>query len=509
MPVNPFLESRYETKRGVVDRFLHAQRGLVNFAAFGMLNSMGSLPQREGSISPITSKPSRFSNSMATTDDQHFLLMFIMGTYFGPDLEEENPKKSSLQRIAEGLPPYSSDQLSGSHMKRMEVEQIYYYVLREADQSVIVKPPSLHKFLQGSLFPPTCNLTDGDHQFLDLFPPHLHQQKRIKNRHRIIENIVFINDPEISYLKPKDLERFKRLAKIENLSLDRDAAKLHDGIGVAGYVDDPLVKEANGKLPLRRSSRKPRKKRHPSDYLDLDVDQPLAALFDFRHRSRPHCSIPLTSAPCHSLTSFPSKKRVGSVDKVGSAMLFFPSHPTTDEWNNIVKASKAGIALTGSIADKPAGPTIGLVDIGVCEDAYLFRMSLPGVRKDERDFSCEVESDGRVLIKGVTTTGEKLVFRHSQVFEMQTQNHCPPGRFSVSFQLPGPVEPQEFTGNFGSDGILEGVEKWHPLVTGLKKLLIFAMSQEVLSAQIQNLNTGNPVYRWWCRLHEKVAAGGN
>jgi hypothetical protein len=27
----------------------------------------------------------------------------------------------------------------------------------------------------------------------------------------------------------------------------------------------------------------------------------------------------------------------------------------------------------------------------------------------------------------------------------------------VSFQLPGRVEPREFSGNFGSDGILEGI----------------------------------------------------
>ena len=73
------------------------------------------------------------------------------------------------------------------------------------------------------------------------------------------------------------------------------------------------------------------------------------------------------------------------------------------------------------------------------------------------DFSCEVESDGKVLIRGATTTGEKTVYRYSQMFEMQTQNLCPPGRFSISFKLPGPVDPQQFSGNFGIDGILEGI----------------------------------------------------
>jgi hypothetical protein len=73
------------------------------------------------------------------------------------------------------------------------------------------------------------------------------------------------------------------------------------------------------------------------------------------------------------------------------------------------------------------------------------------------EFSCEVEIDGKVLIRGVTTTGEKTVYRYSQVFDMQTQNLCPPGHFSISFQLPGPVDPQQFCGNFGTDGILEGI----------------------------------------------------
>lgn len=73
------------------------------------------------------------------------------------------------------------------------------------------------------------------------------------------------------------------------------------------------------------------------------------------------------------------------------------------------------------------------------------------------DFSCEVESDGRVLIKGVTSMGEKTVEKYSQVFEMQSQNLCPPGPFSLSFKLPGPVDPQQFLGTFATDAIFEGI----------------------------------------------------
>lgn len=71
-------------------------------------------------------------------------------------------------------------------------------------------------------------------------------------------------------------------------------------------------------------------------------------------------------------------------------------------------------------------------------------------------FSCDIEPTGKVIIKGITATGERIVRRHSQVFEMRTRNLCPPGHFSVSFELPGPVDEQRCTLSFGVDGILEG-----------------------------------------------------
>lgn len=58
----------------------------------------------------------------------------------------------------------------------------------------------------------------------------------------------------------------------------------------------------------------------------------------------------------------------------------------------------------------------------------------------------------------MTSTGEKTVKKHNMVFQMQSQNLCPPGEFSVSFQLPGPIDNQVTT-VFGSDGTFEGVVK--------------------------------------------------
>ncbi|XP_043724366.1 increased DNA methylation 2-like isoform X2 [Telopea speciosissima] len=414
---------------------------------------MESLFEAAESLSSMAFQSSDVPSYMTTTDDQHFLLLFIMGTYFGPDIKADKPKKSALQRMAEQLPPYTSDQLAGSQIKTVEVERIYYYVLRKADQSVVVRLPLLQQFFQGNLFISAGDTRTDSLQFPDLFPGHLHPHSRYKNRYKVIENIVFINDPEISYIKPDDVERFKRLTGLEDLLLDRDAARSLSGVHVAGHIDSTVVlQEFNEGSSLRRSSRNSQKRQRGNGHPELE--ETLSPL----HNVEIFNSIPFsTPLPSSSGASFPTEVKARLGGSVGPAMIFLPSHPSMEEWNNIVAATKNGIALTGSAAERQAGPLIGLVDIGVCDDAYLFRISLPGVRKVEREFSCEVEADGQVLIKGVTTTGEKLVFKDTQVFEMQTQYLCPSGSFSVSFKLPGPVEPREFSGNFGADGILEGI----------------------------------------------------
>ncbi|XP_042477074.1 increased DNA methylation 2-like [Macadamia integrifolia] len=413
---------------------------------------MESLFEAAESLSSMAFQSSDVPNHMTTTDDQNFLLRFIMGTYFGPDLKADRPKKSALQRMAERLPPYTSDQLAGSHIKTVEVERIYYYVLRKADQSVVVRVPLLHQFFLGNLSIPAADTHTNNLQFPDLFPGHLHAHSRFKNRYKIIENIVFINDPEISYIKPDDVERFKRLTGLEDLLLDRDAARSLSGVHVGGHMDSTVVlQEFNEGLSLRRSSRNSQKRQRGNGHPEFD-EETLSPI----HNVEIFNGIPF-STPLPSSSRASTAVKAGLGETIGPAMIFLPSHPSMEEWDNIVAATKNGIALTGSAAERQAGPLIGLVDIGVCDDAYLFRISLPGVRKVEREFSCEVESDGRVLIKGVTTTGEKVVYKDSQAFEMQTQYLCPSGSFSVSFKLPGPVEPREFSGNFGADGILEGI----------------------------------------------------
>ncbi|KAF2307187.1 hypothetical protein GH714_025344 [Hevea brasiliensis] len=176
---------------------------------------------------------------------------------------------------------------------------------------------------------------------------------------------------------------------------------------------------------------------------------------------QPLNSVPYISspAPVGDYDSLQTESDAQPVEKVGPCMVFLPSNTTKKEWDNIVVSAKSAVVLTGTAAMGQVGPIVGLMDIGECDDAYMFRVSLPGVAKDEKEFSCDIEPNGTIIIKGVTTTGEKIVCKNSQIFRMQTQNLPQPGHFSIKFQLPGPVDDQQFSGRFGNDGMLEGIVK--------------------------------------------------
>ncbi|XP_057495214.1 increased DNA methylation 2-like isoform X1 [Actinidia eriantha] len=467
--------------------------------------TMDNSPQFAKSLITAGHVSDRKSNRSMLTDDQYFLLYFIMGTFFGPDLSRESPQKSVLQRLAEGLPSYTIEQLAGSYIKTVDVERIYYYVLRNADQSIAVKLSLLHKFFHGNILTPAQYPAAAYPQFPDLFPPQLHPHSRFKTRYKIIENIVFINNPETFYIKPEYIERFKRLTGLKSFLLDRDGPRLHFCVN-----DDVLYNvamqefESNGVLPPKMSSHGTQVTGISNDCLQKEDSNSQNV-----HTVKPVSSVPSNGTPmsygCMSqlpagvdtstverfsndrlqkedinsqnvhavkpvstvtsngtpmsygcMSQLPAGVDTSNVERFEPGMIFLPSPPTREEWGNIVTATRSGSAITGTAAMGHIGQAIGLLDIGECEDSYLFRVSLPGVKRDEREFGCEVENDGKVLIRGVTTTGEMTVYRHSQVFDMQTQNLSPSGNFSISFKLPGPVDPQQFSGNFGTDGILEG-----------------------------------------------------
>lgn len=321
-----------------------------------------------------TGSESIAASSRRPNSNQRFLLYFIFSTYFRPHLKEEFPQKSVLQRVAEGLSAYTSDQLAGSHMKTVEVERVYYYALRKVEKSLAVKLPILHQFFHGSMPTSENDLTAVYPQFPDLFPPQLHPHSRFKNKYRTIENIIFIHDPDTSYIKPEEIERFKRLTGLENLLLDGQAARCHISLDDNTLYNVPVQEaESIRDFPLVNHSHRSRRAKRPASTLQSvgqhvhDVDNALP--------------------PLQSSTTLPIKDDTRTVDKADPGIFFLPSCPNNKERDQMMAASKSGLALTGSAAMGQVGPSIGLVDIGECEDAYMFRVSLPGVKRDWRKFS--------------------------------------------------------------------------------------------------------------------------
>ncbi|KAL8491548.1 hypothetical protein ACS0TY_023229 [Phlomoides rotata] len=155
------------------------------------------------------------------------------------------------------------------------------------------------------------------------------------------------------------------------------------------------------------------------------------------------------TSPCDSLqlSTYP-----GTRDTAQPFAL--PLLPTlkVEEW-----CSNTSIFLSGTARTGVMGPPVGVVDIGVSKSAYYFCTAVPGVKQDPGEFSCEIQRDGKVCVRGVTSTGEKIVKKYSREFEMKFQQQCPPGPFVLNFNLPGPVDPRLISPRLRSDGIFEAV----------------------------------------------------
>lgn len=96
---------------------------------------------------------------------------------------------------------------------------------RNAHPSARVKLQSLYKFLQGHLAPPVKETLEDMRQFTAFFPHHLHRHARYKGTYKVVESMVFIHDPDTSYMKPEDIERFKRLSGLSELALNWEDAR--------------------------------------------------------------------------------------------------------------------------------------------------------------------------------------------------------------------------------------------------------------------------------------------
>ena len=66
------------------------------------------------------------------------------------------------------------------------------------------------------------------------------------------------------------------------------------------------------------------------------------------------------------------------------ATIFLPQ-TTEKELQAVLAVTKHGVAVSGSAA-KTMGPLIGSIDISESDEGFLFRVALPGVKKDESKY---------------------------------------------------------------------------------------------------------------------------
>ncbi|KAF7803640.1 increased DNA methylation 3-like isoform X1 [Senna tora] len=349
--------------------------------------------------------------------DSTFLLNFIMSNYLGPDVKSEKPICSAAQRLVAGLPPYTSSDLGPSYVSISLLERLYYHVLRDAQPNLVLEQSMLHMYLKGNLFLPSSESTEDNQQFTDFFPLNLHQQIWYPDSFRIVKAVVLIVDPVTSYIKEEDMKRFKYLTGVNNLKVDINEC-LHTELGNQARKegeDNCINKEqaanSNGQCPQFQQKCK---------------------------RKYFHDSPPIPEFPC----VFPIKHDAKRDPSNGPTLMPLLSIPHIQDCD-----IEASLHLTGTAIRGLQGPPVGVVDIGISKSAYLFRVALPGVTKDHGQFSCEIESDGRVHIRGLLTGG-RTIRKQSRVFEMKVHHLCPPGPFTLSFSLPGAVDPRLLAPNF-------------------------------------------------------------
>ncbi|KAK4753073.1 hypothetical protein SAY87_021871 [Trapa incisa] len=115
------------------------------------------------------------------------------------------------------------------------------------------------------------------------------------------------------------------------------------------------------------------------------------------------------------------------------------------------------VSLSGTINEGNIAPNVGLLDIGVSDSAYLFRLALPGILKEPNGLKCEVNHSGRVQIQADMASPSARKDSLPGTFRFITPQLSLPGPFSVSFNLPGPVDARLFTPITRQDGVLEVV----------------------------------------------------
>lgn len=152
------------------------------------------------------------------SSDQYFLVNFVMSNYLGPDVYSDNPRCSASQRLAKSLPPYTLNHIGPSSLTVVQLQSLYYYVLRNANSSLLLHPDMIYMYLKGYLpLEPVGEFS----QFTYFFPTNLHPQKRYSPSHEIVKGIAVIDDPAVAFISNEELQRFRCLSRLDDLKIDR------------------------------------------------------------------------------------------------------------------------------------------------------------------------------------------------------------------------------------------------------------------------------------------------
>lgn len=307
--------------------------------------------------SPITVKP--------VISDTKFLIDFIITTYLGPDLKSENPNCSVLQRLISASPPYIFTDLGPSYVSISLLERLYYYLLRDASPHLILNLNMFHMYLKGTLFLPASDFTQNTHQFTTFFPLDLHQQIWYPDSFRIVKGVVLIDDPVTSCIKQEDINRFTSLTGLTTFKLNLSECmrvRLHHLPSKEG--DSNGMNTVPETIPNGGSPSGQFQQVHKRKFVD-DTQQ----IPEFPHAfaTKDNAKGDTSNKMCKS---------------DGPALMPLLSIPDIDHCDR-----ESSLVLTGTARRGLLGPSVGVVDIGIGEFAYLFRVSLPGVKKSNSMFS--------------------------------------------------------------------------------------------------------------------------
>lgn len=299
-----------------------------------------------------TTKP--VSNTVIS--DRKFLIDFIIKNYLGPDVNSDNPRCSSHQRLISGLQPYSLNDLGSSYVTVSLLEKLYYYLLRNALPNLILDLNMFHMYLKGNLYLPNSEFSEGSQQFTTVFPLELHQQIWYPDSFRIVKGVVLIDNPVLSScVKEEDLNRFRLLTGVDSFKLDvseclcvRIQPPLSDSDCVGKLSEESIPNEGCGLEKFRQECKR--------KYVD---DGDTSSMPEFPH----------------IVDGDPSSDKTCESD--GPSMMSLIPIPDIDDY-----VQDSSVVLTGTAKRGILGPSVGVVDIGISKVAYLFRVSLPGVKRE-------------------------------------------------------------------------------------------------------------------------------